>query len=58
MIEMRKTYESCQHFFLVCCIVKFIIFKSLCLSSKYLGFHYGRFTFRKHYKIAIGIKGM
>jgi len=33
---MRKTYNANQSFWLVCCSAKFIQFKSVCLSAKFL----------------------
>jgi len=35
---MRKTYKADQPFMRVCCSSKFILFKSVCLSAKYLVF--------------------
>ena len=56
LLKMRKSFEAEQPLLLIFCGAKFILYKSVCLLANFLFLGTGKFTFRKHCKIAIGIK--
>jgi len=53
---MHKGLEAEQLFFVVCCSTNIVIFKSVCLLAIFFVLESGKFVFREHCKIAIGIK--
>jgi len=56
LLKMRKCFVAKQPVLLVGCSTKFFLFKNVCLLENFLFFYNGKLTFRKHCKIAIGIK--
>ena len=56
LLKLRKDFEVEQPFLLICCSAKFVLFTSVCVVAKFLFWSTGKFTFRKHCKIGIGIK--
>jgi len=54
LLKIRKGFETEQPFLLICCSAKFVLCTSVCAVANFF-WGTGKFTFRKHCKIAIGI---